>query len=101
MAETICKSCANINICRAGKDSVNGGNVKMLGCSRYKEREVKTNADRIRYMTDEEMARYIVHLVKQGNRQAMADYECGLNWLRDEYDRFFFDYWLKQEATDG
>lgn len=61
---------------------------------------VKTNADRIRSMTDEELARYIVHLVKQGNRQVMADYECGLNWLRDEYDRFFFDEWLKERATE-
>ena len=57
-----------------------------------------TNADRIRNMTDEELAHYIGHLVRQGRRQAMFDYECGLNWLRDEYDRFFFDEWLKQEA---
>lgn len=67
-------------------------------CKTYRRfTHTESNADRIRSMTDEELARYIVHLVKQGNRQSMADYECALNWLRDEYDRFFFDEWLKQE----
>lgn len=83
-----CRKCAKAETCAVDED-----------CGLYVEKQL-TNADRIRAMTDEELARYIVHLVKQGNRQAMADYECGLNWLRDEYDRFFFDEWLKQEAKE-
>ena len=55
-----------------------------------------TNADRIRSMTDEELNCYIGHLIKQGRQQVMFDYECGINWLKDECDKWYFE-WLKQE----
>lgn len=58
MKETLCKSCEFSNICRTGKDSLNESKVKILGCSRYEKREIKTNGDRIRSMTDEELAEF-------------------------------------------
>ena len=39
MKETICKSCEFADICKSGKDSINGGKVTMLGCSRFQKRE--------------------------------------------------------------
>ena len=53
-------------------------------CEKYKSKYTKTNADKIRSMSDEELADY-------------------LRWHNDLYSRNGMDWldWLRQEATDG
>ena len=90
MAETICKSCEFVTLCRAGRDSLNGSKVKILGCSRYEKKPIKTNADMLRRLTDEELARVIAKLTDratfpQYNGKFMAgNYEVILEWLKAE-----------------
>lgn len=93
MAETICKSCEFVTLCRAGRDSLNGSKVKILGCSRYEKKPIKTNADRIRVMTDEELAHWIVEMKITGCPEDqfstmwcvdMSCVDCWLDWLKKE-----------------
>lgn len=61
----------------------------MLECMRNAERKPQTNADRIRSMTDEELAGLLKE-VKEDYQWANPDYpvceDCGewLNWLQSE-----------------
>ena len=98
MAETICKSCEFVTLCRAGRDSLNGSKVKILGCSRYEKKPIKTNADRIRAMTDEELAEFLdrwelgdIDYAKTFCDLCNGQYDCHNDCLMD---------WLKQEATE-
>ena len=94
MAETICESCEFVTLCRAGRDSLNGSKVKILGCSRYEKKPIKTNADRIRAMTDEELVEQFA--VEMGFCCPVEGIDCSL-----EPDcRVCFARWLKQEAME-
>ena len=52
---SICSKCNHRAYCAMG-DEQNSDNVAIKGCYLYSEQKVKTNADRIRAMTDEELA---------------------------------------------
>ena len=54
--ETICYKCEYSNYCRMANHLKNSGTV-MVGCSKFKEQHKQTNADRIRAMSDEELAK--------------------------------------------
>ena len=90
MKETICKTCEFATLCNAGRDSLNGSKVKILGCSRYEKKPIKTNADMLRRLTDEELARGIAKLtdratIPQYNGKFMAgNYDVILEWLKAE-----------------
>ena len=55
--DSICKSCKYLKIC--GRKIIESKKTVMTGCSRYKNHRPTTNADRIRAMTDEELAMII------------------------------------------
>ena len=90
MKETLCKSCEFVTLCNAGRDSLNGSKVKILGCSRYEKKPIKTNADMLRVMSDEDLARGIAKLtdratIPQYNGKFMAgNYDVILEWLKQE-----------------
>ena len=72
-------------------------NIEMLGCDEG-ESKAQTNADRIRNMTDEELAGYL-HTIRyawscpvrvSGNKCHEHNDNCNECWLE----------WLKEEATD-
>ena len=60
--DSICKSCEYLRIC--GRKIIGSEKTVMTGCSRYKERKPITNADRIRAMTDEELAEWLDNVCK-------------------------------------
>ena len=88
MKESICKTCEYSTVCNAGRDSLNGSKVKILGCSRYEKKPVKTNADRIRAMTDEELAEWLEE--QSENAYNSERPLTALGWLD----------WLKQEVKE-
>ena len=83
-----CKKCLHYDVCvKLGKPSLYGINQE-IGCSAYKDKtkweekkEPENNADRIRAMSDEELARKLVN----------ASYRY--DWKQDE------DYWYFPNGT--
>ena len=84
---SICPKCAYLIICDARrKDSI-------VECEDYKSK-VQTNAERIRAMTDEELAEWIAETKITGcpgeltYKETMCDVEscvdCWLDWLKQE-----------------
>ena len=55
---SICNKCNHRAYC-AMSDEANNDNATIKGCYLYSERTAKTNADRIRSMTDEELATFL------------------------------------------
>ena len=90
MKESICKRCEHSRYC--GASIIDKELTVMTGCSRFEERKPQTNADRIRGMTDEELARFIA---RQAGRYCdymdpeEEEYERILPWLKSpvEVDR--------------
>lgn len=100
--ESICKSCEYLRIC--GGKIIGSGTTVMTGCSRYKERKPMTNADRIRAMTDEELAEMFLDHDEQMYRHCPSDalaeccqVELDIEWA-DCKDCWLG--WLKQEANN-
>ena len=104
-----CKKCLHYDVCvKLGKPSLYGINQE-IGCSAYKDKtkwaekkEPENNADRIRAMSDEELARHLhcigwdCHLcaehIRLDNEPLLRDQRC---------DENCFDHcleWLKQPA---
>lgn len=86
----ICNTCLSKELC------------KVVKCSRYKKQFKQTNAERIRNMTDEELAKYIFLI--------LADYACPPYQNMDSCKKknATFDVcescwleWLKQEVSDA
>ena len=83
-----CKKCLHYDVCvKLGKPSLYGINQE-IGCSSYKDKtkweekkEPENNADRLRAMSDEELARKLVN----------ASYRY--DWKQDE------DYWYFPNGT--
>lgn len=71
----ICKKCAHESYCDMAQ--FGGHEPPITGCSKFKEKS-QTNADRIRSMSDNELADW---LVMNGNG---SDYQTWLDWLREE-----------------
>lgn len=59
-------------------------------CDDYHSRSKRTQADRIRAMTDEELARWLTKTQRIGDVEAFCD----------GYYRLWLD-WLREEVTDG
>ena len=81
--ESICKRCANKRICSSAM--LEARNSYMTGCSRFEEAKPQTNADRIRGMTDEELAEYldgVCHDLWQ--MFVAAPQKMWLDWLKQE-----------------
>ena len=55
---SICNKCNHRAYCDMG-DEHNNDNATIKGCYLYSEQKTKTNADRIREMTDEELAEWL------------------------------------------
>ena len=88
--KSLCRSCAKRARCDMA--DCDGGESAITTCYGY-ERGNPTNADRIRAMTDEELAEYMSiyccsHKTRDPRCQQFKD--CGLCWLD----------WLKQEAKE-
>lgn len=84
---SICSKCNHRAYCAMG-DEQNGDNVAIKGCYLYSEQKVKTNADRIRAMTDEELTNWITYLHcphYEDDDYACDDCEaCWREWLKQE-----------------
>ena len=85
-----CNSDYHADICPARRR--NGDCVSEYPCRHKVEPpKPKTNADHIRYMTDEELAEFIATTFENGRISVFAIYpeltenHCGLDWLRQPY----------------
>lgn len=90
MSESICLQCEHKRICATGIQQPSE-NVTVNGCSSFEQKKPQTNADRIRAMSDEELAEWI-YQVQDGDAYQKENYLPPLSkswWLK----------WLKQEAT--
>ena len=78
----ICDKCAHAEYCDMA--TFGGHNPKITACSKFTERH-QSNADRIRAMTDEELAEWIAGSVLNltGGSLKMAT-EAWFDWLRQE-----------------
>ena len=93
MKETICKTCMFLTMCRTGQDVINRREIALLGCSKFKKQEPKTNADVLRGMTDEELARIFAKLT---DRDKFPQFNG--SFMSGNYDVIL--EWLKAEATE-
>ena len=90
-----CKKCLHYDVCvKLGKPSLYGINQE-IGCSAYKDKtkwaekkEPENNADRIRAMSDEELA-YLIHRgvceligATQDHCETNTCVNCVLGWLK-------------------
>lgn len=74
--KSICGECKHVQYC--GKRVIGSNNTFITGCSQFDRKKPVTNADRIRAMSDEELADW---LVMNGDG---SDYETWLDWLKQE-----------------
>lgn len=89
---------ARIPFCKAGKNIDKSGFVLETcdGCKDYGNKNVTTNADRFRAMSDEELA---IAFAKLDNRGPVV-FEMAIQSYRGEAVNKWLE-WLKQECTDG
>lgn len=87
-----CKTCRNAKNHKQQDNEICWSCVAMGGAGNYKES--KTNADRIRAKTEEELALFIEKCTKgfieptrcDGNCLREDCYDCWLDWLKEEVD---------------
>ena len=95
---SICNKCNHRAYC-AMSDEANNDNATIKGCYLYSERKTKTNADRIRAMTDEELAEWMSANVANYARRKFSEAgviekygdngliaKSWLDWLKEETD---------------
>ena len=89
----ICKKCMHESYCDMAQ--FGGHNPPITGCCKFKERH-QTNSDRIRAMTDEELASLLMYFADDTDGIDEKDYDAfgDMEW-RERMLR-----WLKQEVTD-
>ena len=96
---SICTKCNHRAYCAMG-DEQNDDNVTIKGCYLYSEQKKQTNADRIRAMTDEELAEWM-----SANATNYACHKFSGMGIIEKYSdngliaKSWLD-WLKQEAAD-
>ena len=95
MSESICIQCAFQHLCPHGIKS-QSENVRVTGCSCYK-RQTNTNSDRIRAMSDEELARFFCD--EYGCPIGRGYPDCGETPTDPVCMGCWLD-WLKQEAEE-
>ena len=83
--ESLCKSC------EYGDRNCPGVATYVFGCAQYEKRNPRTNGDRIRAMTDEELAKYLEGFGgtpptcdTDGERDYKKCRDCWLDWLKQE-----------------
>lgn len=81
MSVSICETCRHRRDCNGA--IVGNQDTVCTGCSRYRKALPVTNADRIRSMTDEELAK---HLNYWDNSPLHASEERWLDWLKREVE---------------
>ena len=83
MKDIQCKKCAHFTPewCEFKRDSLDPD--LMRDCEYYK---AKTNADRIRAMTDEELARFMSKVETNGRVFGLKGIASWLKWLKQEAD---------------
>ena len=88
MSESLCKTCLHKNKC----DPCDTELFKITDCNKY-EQLIQTNADRIRNMTDEELAKWIFTPLDELGIPCLnticygEEYDCVkcvVNWLKQE-----------------
>lgn len=87
--ESICKSCEHKIVCAF--KIIEERNACMTGCSRYEKEHKPTNADRIRKMSDEELAEFMNDSNACKNFRKCNDNwtcdACWLDWLKQGYEQ--------------
>lgn len=83
MSESICLQCENKRICKTGIHQPSA-NVTVNGCSRFEQKEKQTNADRIRAMSDEELADWVWGAETAGRAYGPRGKKAWLDWLKQE-----------------
>lgn len=88
-----CNECSNANICLDHIEILGLG-----GCtSGIPDRKVITNADRIRYMSDEELAEFLDIIEQDGISSQCANLPCDCCYEKTECSKCWKD-WLKSKA---
>lgn len=87
-----CKVCVYGSTCNTGR----GHAYHVKSCVQYTEGKPKTNADRIRSMTDEELMRFLL-----GVRIGINSPWCDDELCNNRYCSECLAEWLKKEVKDG
>ena len=94
MTDSICLRCNHKRYCVTGVTQPSE-NSYVTGCSRFEPKSPATNADKIRAMTDKEMAEFIFFkCISRGpcppDSKCIRDVDCIMCWLD----------WLQKEADE-
>lgn len=82
---TICDTCVEHDGCEDRRRWKKEYGIEPGGCSDYEQR--KTNANRIRSMSDEELAEWIIDdLIEPGYYTHEQGFKMWLDWLKQEVD---------------
>lgn len=87
-----CENCAYKNKCRSRKEDAT-----LVGCTSGKPPNVTTNADRIRSMTNKDLAVFLENI--ETDEVSGATYIEGIN-EKPLYDNKDFMEWLENEASE-
>ena len=90
--ETICETCLFKPMCEAA--AYNTDTTAITGCYRYKQARPKSNADVLRAMSDEMMAKYFAELALVGGCPNGGSVHCHESCLKCWYD------WLRKDAEN-
>lgn len=91
--ETICETCMFKPMCEAA--AYNTATTAITGCYRYKQASQKTNADNIRGLSDEMLAKYFAETALYGGCPNHGMLDCKDSCLKCWYE------FLRKEAEDG
>ena len=94
MTDSICLRCMHKSYCHTGVTQPSE-NSYVTGCSRFEPKPPQTNADKIRAMTDEELAAWLVELVDCGEGCPVFRHLCNYTSECCEVDLL---QWLQKEA---
>lgn len=86
-----CKVCVYGSTCNTGR----GHAYHVKSCVQYTEGKPKTNADRIRSMTDEALMRFLLRVGTLENRPWCDDEPCN-----NRYCSECITEWLKEEVSE-
>lgn len=100
MSKSICLNCEHKRYCATGIHQPQTDCV-VTGCSRFEQKATQTNADRIRAMSDEELAEFFGSLpcCPPGEDIKELCYPLDSCEGTDLQKKCWLD-WLKQEATE-
>lgn len=95
MAESVCLKCEHKRYCKTGQEQPSKS-VTINGCSRFELKHTQTNADKLRAMSDEELAEWLEYNISCSDCRlaTMCDVNNGKTcfgwWLE----------WLQQEVSE-